>query len=63
MNLETRRFILGLIMVLLFGCSFGLAYKSAFTDGYTISNIYTMSVSVVFLATGLLIILKNTNYF
>lgn len=63
MNLETRRFILGLIMLFLFGTSFGLAYKETFTDGYTIRLVYIMAVSVVFLGAGLLIVLKNTNYF
>lgn len=63
MNLETRRFILGLIMVFLFGTAFGLSYRNTFIDGYTISSVYTMAVSVVFLGAGLLIVLKNTNYF
>lgn len=63
MNLETRRFILGLIMLFLFGTSFGLAYKETFTDGYTIRLVYIMVISVSFTCVGFFIVLKNTNYF
>lgn len=63
MNLETRRFILGIIMFFFFLTLFSFAYKLALIKGFNINLIFSMAGSLLFCGCGFFIVLKNTEYF
>ena len=63
MNLETRRFILGLIMFFFFGAMALVGYSLTFTKGYTPGLVFSMVGCLCFTVVGFFIVIKNTNYF